>query len=127
MPRGDRTGPAGMGPMTGRAAGRCAGNLGSGAIKPDLGRGFVGRGRGRGWRNRYFATGLTGWQRAALDQLGPEDRQPDATPDVGQVAAPRSAEVQDVDLLKRQAEYLEGELKDLKARLEKFDSQPQQE
>jgi hypothetical protein len=25
MPRGDRTGPAGMGPMTGRAAGYCAG------------------------------------------------------------------------------------------------------
>jgi len=25
MPRGDRTGPAGMGPMTGRGAGFCAG------------------------------------------------------------------------------------------------------
>lgn len=25
MPGGDRTGPMGMGPMTGRAAGRCAG------------------------------------------------------------------------------------------------------
>ena len=25
MPRGDRTGPAGMGPMTGRGAGYCAG------------------------------------------------------------------------------------------------------
>jgi len=25
MPRGDGTGPAGMGPMTGRAAGHCAG------------------------------------------------------------------------------------------------------
>ena len=25
MPRGDGTGPAGMGPMTGRAAGYCAG------------------------------------------------------------------------------------------------------
>lgn len=26
MPRGDRMGPAGMGPMTGRAAGYCTGN-----------------------------------------------------------------------------------------------------
>jgi hypothetical protein len=26
-----------------------------------------GRGGGRGWRNRFYATGLTGWQRAAAD------------------------------------------------------------
>jgi hypothetical protein len=35
--------------------------------------------------------------------------------------------VQDVDLLMRQAEYLEGELKALRARLEELDSKPQQE
>jgi hypothetical protein len=45
MPRGDRTGPWGEGPMTGRSAGYCAGY-------PTLGYtrlGGRGRGRGSGW------------------------------------------------------------------------------
>jgi hypothetical protein len=58
MPRGDGTGPAGMGPMTGRAAGYCAGfgapgfastaGWGRGGRGLGYGRGF-GRGWGRGW------------------------------------------------------------------------------
>lgn len=75
MPRGDRTGPMGMGPTTGRAAGFCSGSGVPGYANPTLGRGFgmgFGRGRGggrgfggggRGWRNTYFATGLPGWMR----------------------------------------------------------------
>jgi hypothetical protein len=60
MPRGDGTGPAGMGPMTGRAAGYCAGYPVPGYMNPVGGRGFGGRGRGggRGRRNWYYATGL---------------------------------------------------------------------
>ncbi len=66
MPRGNRTGPTGMGPLTGRAAGFCAGKgepafagLGAG-----LGCGF-GRGRGgRGNRHMFHATGVPGWMRA---------------------------------------------------------------
>ena len=61
MPAGDGTGPMGMGPMTGRRAGYCAGfgvpgyaNMGAGV------RGCWG-GRGRGFRNRYLATGVPGW------------------------------------------------------------------
>jgi hypothetical protein len=38
MPRGDRTGPAGMGPMTGRAAGYCAGSGTPGFMNPYGGR-----------------------------------------------------------------------------------------
>ena len=34
MPAGDRTGPSGMGPMTGRAAGYCAGNDMPGYMNP---------------------------------------------------------------------------------------------
>ncbi len=34
MPRGDGTGPAGMGPMTGRAAGYCAGSNAPGFANP---------------------------------------------------------------------------------------------
>jgi hypothetical protein len=41
MPRGDRTGPLGWGPMTGRAAGYCAGYPVPGYLNPALGRGFT--------------------------------------------------------------------------------------
>jgi len=40
MPRGDRTGPVGMGPMTGRAAGYCAGYAVPGFVNSMPGRGF---------------------------------------------------------------------------------------
>ncbi|MCD6329427.1 MAG: DUF5320 domain-containing protein [Candidatus Cloacimonetes bacterium] len=48
MPRGDRTGPNGMGPMTGRAAGFCAGYDRPGYMNPAGGQGYYGRGYGRG-------------------------------------------------------------------------------
>jgi len=45
MPLGDGTGPAGLGPMTGRAAGYCAGFPMPGYINPAVGRaGFYGAG-----------------------------------------------------------------------------------
>ena len=49
MPGGDRTGPLGLGSMTGRGAGYCAGNPGPGLAGPIPQRGFWGRGRGRRW------------------------------------------------------------------------------
>ena len=73
MPAGDRTGPLGEGPMTGRAAGYCAGYDRPGfATRPRLGRGAfaagprggLGCGRGRagaggfGYRNRFYTTGV---------------------------------------------------------------------
>ena len=66
MPRGDGTGPGGAGPMTGRAAGYCAGYSMPGFMNPVGGRGYWGwgRGGGRGWRNRFWATGMPGWVRA---------------------------------------------------------------
>ncbi len=74
MPLGDGTGPMGYGPMTGRAAGYCAGYGMPGYMNPvpgggwgmgrGWGRGFGwGRGRGRGWgRGRGFGRGR-GWGR----------------------------------------------------------------
>jgi hypothetical protein len=48
--------------MTGRGAGACAGYGAPGYANRIPGRGFgAGWGRGRGWRNRYHATGLPGW------------------------------------------------------------------
>lgn len=49
MPGGDGTGPRGMGPMTGRAAGDCAGYSVPGYMNPVMGRGVVWR---RGIRRR---------------------------------------------------------------------------
>ena len=47
MPRGVQTGPQGMGPMTGRAAGYCAGYDAPGYADSAPGRGY---GRGMAWR-----------------------------------------------------------------------------
>ncbi len=77
MPRGDGTGPRGLGAMSGRATGFCAGFSVPGYMNtvPGQGGGFgmgFGRGRGfggggRGWRNRFFATGRPGWMRSGAD------------------------------------------------------------
>jgi hypothetical protein len=72
MPFGNGMGPTGLGPMTGRGAGFCAGYSVPGYLNPVGGRGAwgagqgFGRGRGRGFRHMYWATGLPGWQRAAM-------------------------------------------------------------
>lgn len=58
MPRGDKTGPNGQGPMTGRRMGFCAGANAPGFMNSgfsrstgrDFGRGF---GRGLGWRQGF--------------------------------------------------------------------------
>ena len=71
MPRGDGTGPAGFGPISGRGLGYCAGYAAPGYQQGLAGRGFWGCSRvrgggsgagGNGWRNRFFATGQPGWQ-----------------------------------------------------------------
>lgn len=64
MPGFDGTGPGGMGSMAGGGRGFCASAAGMGRLLAGA-RIFCGRGGGRGWRNRYFATGLPRWQRGA--------------------------------------------------------------
>jgi len=75
MPWGDRTGPLGLGPMTGRGLGYCAGFNTPGFVKgPGFGwgrgwgRGFGWgrgwrwfRGRGRGWGGFRFRGGWGWW------------------------------------------------------------------
>lgn len=73
MPAGDGTGPRGEGPLTGRAVGRCAGYSDGGySTAPGRGGGygFYGRrgGGGRGFRNRFYETGLPGWRRFPREQ-----------------------------------------------------------
>ena len=126
MPGGDRTGPMGMGPMTGRGAGYCVGSPVPGFMSGVGGRGFVGRGggRGRGWRHWYYATGLTGWQRAAA---GGVPAYGVGVPYygagyVGPAASPTMTQEQQRDLLHRQAASLESALEDVRRRLAELET-----
>jgi len=128
MPGGDGTGPAGMGPMTGWGAGYCAGFDEPGSVNFSPGRRFWGfwggRGGGRGWRNRFYATGLTRWQRAGwrqpmwrnpwLQGFGPWTRQ-----------APTVEE--ELGGLKEQAEYLEDALAGIRQRIEEVEAKNKKE
>jgi hypothetical protein len=110
MPGGDRTGPMGMGPMTGRGAGFCAGFGVPGFMNRGFGAGFFGRGRGgrgggRGWRNMFYATGLPGWMRSSPAGLAPA------------TAEASRAERQS---LQDQVETLQSQLDEVKKRLGEF-------
>jgi len=62
MPRGDRTGPAGMGPRSGRAAGYCGGFEMPGYANPGSGPGpGWGYGPGGGRWGRRFGAGRRGF------------------------------------------------------------------
>jgi hypothetical protein len=110
MPRGDRTGPTGTGPMTGRAAGYCAGYDVPGYANSAVGRGF-GRGGGRGggwrWRHWFYATGLPGWAR-----FGPPAAWATPTPE------------QEVESLRAQAERLQSQLDAVHQRVQELEKEP---
>jgi len=129
MPGGDGTGPAGMGPMTGRSAGFCTGYPEPGYMNPIGGRGFSGRGRGfwgrgggRGRRNWFYATGLPGWVRTGygLPAWG-SSVNPHAYS--GAPFAPGLTAQQELDGLKGQAEYLEKSLTEIKKCIDELESQ----
>ncbi len=131
MPGGDGTGPGGMGPMTGRAAGYCAGYPVPGFMNPVLGRGYGGwGGGGRGRRNWFYATGMPGWQRAAYGYPAYGGAAPYGYPASGGAApygapyaapfAPAMTQEQELDSLKGQAEYLEDALDGIRKRIEEL-------
>ena len=128
MPGGDRTGPMGMGPMTGRRAGHCAGCATPGFVNgPGRGFGGGGRGRGRGRRNTFYATGVPGWQRAAWGGpafgLGVWANAPG-----GAVAAPPTmTRDQELDVLRQQAQSLTGTLEEIRRRIDELDAQGETE
>jgi hypothetical protein len=117
MPGGDRTGPRGVGPMTGRAAGYCAGYGIPGYMNPIPGRGFGfgfgwgrggWRGRGRGWRYSFYAAGLPGWLGSGWRSLP------------GYPAATPAAEREYLDDL---AKALQDQLDGIKKRLDQLSTQ----
>jgi len=123
MPGGDRTGPAGMGPMTGRGAGYCAGYPAPGYGEFAFGRGFgQGRGGGRGRRNWFYATGLPGWQRAAYGYPAYGGDIPYSPAPYTPYAAGFSKE-NELNALKGQAEYLEDSLEGIKKRMKELEKE----
>jgi len=119
MPFGDRTGPQGLGPMTGRGAGYCAGYPLPGYASPAPGRGLGRGGRGQGWgrgfgrgRGRGFGWGSQPWG-APYGSYAPA---------YGPSYPPSYRPEDEVTALKDQATYFEEALQDIKKRIEEIES-----
>jgi hypothetical protein len=118
MPAGDRTGPVGYGPMTGRAAGFCAGYGAPGYANPGFrrGRGFGGgHGLGlgfRGGRGPGFGRGFGFGRRWGAPQPG-----------YGYYPAPAAPPPQDeLTALREESEYLKAELNNINQRIAELES-----
>ena len=114
MPGGDGTGPMGMGPMTGRGAGYCAGYPNPGYMNSIPGRGW-GRGFGRGWgRDRGWGRGFgRGWAVYPYEYGNPY------------AAAPYAPEVtpqQEADMLKKEANAMQDEINFINQRISELES-----
>ncbi len=119
MPGGDRRGPLGYGPMTGRGMGFCAGYDRGGFAGYGQGRGFGMRGggpgfhrgnfgrygRGRGYRNRFFnaapAMPYGDWGYREVFELTPE---------------------REMDMLKNEAKAIQEELDFIQARIKDLEN-----
>lgn len=102
MSRGDGTGPMGMGRMTGRGAGFCAGFSAPGyANSAGFRRGLIGV---RGLCRIFYGIGMP--RRARLDYLENDSAYEPA--------------LSEKELLSQQAEFLESELRQVKKRLLRF-------
>ncbi len=115
MPRGDGTGPMGMGPMTGRAAGYCAGYPVPGFMNPYGGRGMGmawgrGGGRGMGMAWRRGRGGGFGGARFMARVPGPI------------AYAPPNRE-QELEMLRDQADWLKSQMDAVNQRIDELDQQ----
>ena len=121
MPRGDRRGPDGMGPMTGHGAGYCASNTAPGMTTPGgRGRGGGGFGRGGGGRRHrhwYYATGLPGWQRPAAQYAPPP----------GVAFGPQMTKEEELEILKAELHRYEQALDDLHGRIREIEASTKDE
>ncbi len=119
MPAGDRTGPNGMGPRTGRAAGYCSGYAAPGYANRGFGGGFgFGRGMGRGY-GRGFGAGFRG-RGFAAPYAAPY------APPVGYAPAAYPTREQELEMLKSQAVDLEQGLKEINQRISELKSTPKE-
>lgn len=130
MPGGDRTGPAGMGPMTGRAGGYCAGYAVPGYMNPVPGRGLGfgrGRGFGFGWGMGRGFRGGRGWAGyAGVPPAVPVYPYAGAVPPYGVPYGAAPSPQQEVDMLKGQAEYFEDALEGIKKRIAELEAKTEE-
>ncbi|MFP4588663.1 MAG: DUF5320 domain-containing protein [Candidatus Bipolaricaulota bacterium] len=113
MPRGDGTGPAGMGPITGRGLGYCAGYATPGFTKgaPRGGGGYGrGRGFGRGYRPFY------GRYASRPPAYGYGGVPPTASP-AGAYGNAGYEETDELTALQEEAEVLEDQLERIRGRI----------
>ncbi|HOU20864.1 MAG: DUF5320 domain-containing protein [Kiritimatiellae bacterium] len=107
MPRGDRTGPMGAGPMTGRAAGYCTGTAAPGFASYGFG---GGRGRGMGWGGgggRGFGRGFgRGWIAPVAGAVAPTGPQ-------------------ELAVLKQQAQQLQADMELIQSRIQELETKPE--
>jgi len=116
MPRGDGTGPGGMGPMTGRAAGYCAGYSVPGYMNPAGGR--MGMGWGRGWgRGRGWAQPYA----APVSPVAPV--QPAAYGMYTGAPAYAYSKEQEKDMLQNQVKAMEEQMEAIRKRIEEIDAE----
>jgi len=120
MPGGDRTGPQGMGPMTGRAAGYCAGYNVPGYMNPYGGRG-MGYGGMMGGRGGGFGRGR-GFGRYVPPAVPAAYPAVPAVPQPGFGAAPYD-ESAELEALRMQAQSLESTLSGIQKRIEALETQ----
>jgi len=125
MPGGDGTGPQGQGPMTGRAAGYCAGYPTPGYANPiygrgrgfGFGRGFGrGRGRGRGWGRGF------GWGAAYPYAYGYPNQ---GYPYGGYAPYPYGGEItpkEEAQMLKEQAKAMQDEIDAMNKHIKELES-----
>lgn len=117
MPRGDGTGPLGEGPMTGRAAGYCAGYSVPGFANP-----AAGLGRGMAWgRGGGGGRGMA-WRRGGGGRVGPFAV---SGPLAGAAVAGEEVSVAEADALRAQLAGLQAAVEQLAGRLEQLASQPE--
>ncbi len=128
MPWGDRTGPWGEGPRTGRGAGYCSGYPVPGSANPDVpgrGRGY-GYGRGRGWgggrghgRGRGWGRGFgrgRGWGRG-YPYYPPAYNDPAGEPYPYPYAPVQSSPEDELKYLESAAKNVEQELETIHKRI----------
>jgi Family of unknown function (DUF5320) len=118
MPAGDRTGPWGAGPRTGRGSGYCSGYGAPGYMSPGPGMGF-GRGLGRGY-GRGMGAGRGRWLRhpAAWGFWG--HPYPPAGPFGDPSGAWAMPPAEEEAALADEAKFLEAELARIRERLEEM-------
>jgi hypothetical protein len=120
MPAGNRRGPLGQGPRTGRGMGYCAGYPVPGFMSPGPGLGFgrgfgrgFGFGRGRGWRRG--GRGFFGGYPYEMPYGYPYSPYP--------MGSPFPSQEEEKEILKDEADAIEEELAHIKKRLKELEKQ----